>query len=832
MSYFKNIDRFGNEIINSGATDVNLIPISTVPTPTGNTTNLNSIVIDPNGNVWFIDSNGDAIEIGGNNVSIKDTLANGNLIGTITIEGVDTPIKETITTLTKNGTVFTYTSEDGTETIIDTTPLDVNLTTISFVPTATGNTTNLNSLVVDPNGDIWVIDFQGDAKKLNIAPQLNVLTTAQPTPTTTGNTTNLNTAFKDTLGNTWIVDSNGDAVQAGTTPFKNLNEWHVDPNGSDTTGDGSQEKPFKTITKALTLAGQGDEVIVHAGVYTENITISTPNVALVGAQSEYGSLTQINGSVSVTASGTSVKISDIGMTSLSDTGTGDLYLNSVTVTSTLSSTAGYLEIKNSSIQDGTITKSGGSMLIEQTKIDNVNVTGTNTAVFVRNSYQDANSTISYGAGTIYSVQNVQGGEVSINASAIPLETAALAQGLTAEMAKEAETADFMKLGMLRPDTEAAPTKVVTWDEVTGRLEISSLSSINNGAPVTVGTNPPTGTSIEGAIHLVTDDGTPTGTVLEQYIYDTESGTWIQMMRNAQDMIKFGTAAPTGNGSWDGEEYFVTSTGTSAGTVTEQWIWDKQTATWVKRPSVITKTTTSLTPQYGNGTTHVNAQANAETTIADVIKLSDGSLVNNEDIVTWTGHGLTLHAWYYLDPTTPGGYTTVPPIAPNYSQRLFYVVDANTVKVNVQEAQVVNGNTVYAPETRSYATGTTSTAHNTLVDVAGSSITLQPGTYILGYDVHGSMENNGNGTMWMAVRMSTSGNVDVGNSNRNFVTAGYVTGFSGSFAGSASFHSEPITITTATTYKLRMNKFSAGGTPNTGQTFAVSPGSYIYAQKLA
>jgi hypothetical protein len=83
---------------------------------------------------------------------------------------------------------------------------------------------------------------------------------------------------------------------------------------------------------------------------------------------------------------------------------------------------------------------------------------------------------------------------------------------------------------------------------------------------------------------VTDDGTPTGTVLEQYIYDTESGVWIEMQRNAQDTVKFGTASPTANGEWDGEEYFVTSDGTSAGTVTEQWIWDKQSSTWVERPS--------------------------------------------------------------------------------------------------------------------------------------------------------------------------------------------------------------------------------------------------------
>ena len=50
------------------------------------------------------------------------------------------------------------------------------------------------------------------------------------------------------------------------------------------------------------------------------------------------------------------------------------------------------------------------------------------------------------------------------------------------------------------------------------------------------------------------------------------------------MIQFGTAAPTGNGSWDGEEYLVTSDGTSTGTVTAQYVWDHQSEVWVLRPA--------------------------------------------------------------------------------------------------------------------------------------------------------------------------------------------------------------------------------------------------------
>ena len=356
--------------------------------------------------------------------------------------------------------IGTYTNENGVQVTINETITSIG--TISY-------NSSTGVLTIPYTDEAGVVND----KTVTLPTPLNVLTTVQPTPTATGNTTNLNSSFKDASGNTWIVDSNGDAILCSSSPFKNLNEFHVDPNGNDTTGTGAQEKPYLTIAKALTVAAQGDQVIVHAGVYTEDITMSVPNVALVGAQSEYGSLTQINGNVTVTATGTSVKIADITINGVSHTGSAPLYLDHVTLNTTLdSSSAGYLEVKNSSVQQGDITKSAGTGLIENSKIDNVNITGANTAVTIRDSYQDPNSTISYGAGTIYGVLNVQGGEISINASAIALETAALAQGLSAEMAKEFETSDFMKIGMIHPDTEASPTKYVTWDEATGRLEVS------------------------------------------------------------------------------------------------------------------------------------------------------------------------------------------------------------------------------------------------------------------------------------------------------------------------------------------------------------------------
>jgi hypothetical protein len=52
--------------------------------------------------------------------------------------------------------------------------------------------------------------------------------------------------------------------------------YHVKADGTDD-GDGSQEQPFATIERALTVAGEGDRVLVHAGSYSSrglNVTQS------------------------------------------------------------------------------------------------------------------------------------------------------------------------------------------------------------------------------------------------------------------------------------------------------------------------------------------------------------------------------------------------------------------------------------------------------------------------------------------------------------------------------------------------------------------------------
>ena len=71
--------------------------------------------------------------------------------------------------------------------------LIVNNTPVGYIPTTSGNTSNLNEVVIDSGGDTWIIDINGDARKFNkgtvtsfSAGNLSPLfTTGVATPTTT-----------------------------------------------------------------------------------------------------------------------------------------------------------------------------------------------------------------------------------------------------------------------------------------------------------------------------------------------------------------------------------------------------------------------------------------------------------------------------------------------------------------------------------------------------------------------------------------------------------------------------------------------------------------------
>lgn len=162
----------------------------------------------------------------------------------------------------------------------------------------------------------------------------------------------------------------------------------------------------------------------------------------------------------------------------------------------------------------------------------------------------------------------------------------------------------------------------------------------------------------------------------------------QLVAAGGGKLVFGATDPNVPGTGDSEEWFVTTDGTSAGAILAQWIWDQESSAWLKRPTPLSiPTTTSLTPVVYDGTAYVNAKANAEATSADVMKLADGTYIHDGK-VTWTGHGLTVGSWYYLSQATAGAYVTPEPTS-GWSQQLFFVLDANTILVDIEPAEYLD-----------------------------------------------------------------------------------------------------------------------------------------------
>jgi len=79
-------------------------------------------------------------------------------------------------------------------------------------------------------------------------------------------------AVEDAVGNMYNT-SNSEFLHFTTAAIPPA-EIHVDDDGSDTAGDGSEANPYSTITKALEVANDGDTIIVHDGTYNESVVVT------------------------------------------------------------------------------------------------------------------------------------------------------------------------------------------------------------------------------------------------------------------------------------------------------------------------------------------------------------------------------------------------------------------------------------------------------------------------------------------------------------------------------------------------------------------------------
>ena len=82
------------------------------------------------------------------------------------------------------------------------------------------------------------------------------------------------------------LDSDGTIADIGAFPYLNTFSgptWYVKTDGSDLTGKGSSEEPFRSIQSAINFSDSGDSVSVFQGSYQERIHIAHKNIDIVGA---------------------------------------------------------------------------------------------------------------------------------------------------------------------------------------------------------------------------------------------------------------------------------------------------------------------------------------------------------------------------------------------------------------------------------------------------------------------------------------------------------------------------------------------------------------------
>ncbi|SVE45579.1 uncharacterized protein METZ01_LOCUS498433, partial [marine metagenome] len=99
----------------------------------------------------------------------------------------------------------------------------------------------------------------------------------------------------------WVEVSDGDTLTlanarnftVSTGLYHNGPSWVVDPDGSDTNGNGSTTYPFKTIQHGLDAAAANDTIKIKTGTYTENLSIQKSVV--IDGITQFGVKPIING---------------------------------------------------------------------------------------------------------------------------------------------------------------------------------------------------------------------------------------------------------------------------------------------------------------------------------------------------------------------------------------------------------------------------------------------------------------------------------------------------------------------------------------------------------
>ena len=150
-----------------------------------------------------------------------------------------------------------------------------------------------------------------------------------------------------------------------------------------------------------------------------------------------------------------------------------------------------------------------------------------------------------------------------------------------------------------------------------------------------------------------------------------------------------------------------------------------TANFMTLRGNIPRNITGVVPVYMSSTnTYSNAIANTELTCADALKTNQGELLFT-GAYNVPAHGYSIGNYYFLSQTVAGAITTTRPTS-GYCQDLFFVLDAETLLVNVRQAYNLGAHPVgdyiqVKPSAAgSYSNALATLAFNTVTDLWGGS----------------------------------------------------------------------------------------------------------------
>lgn len=283
-------------------------------------------------------------------LSVTGNLTAGNLIGTLANGNSNVLIAAA------NGNV--------TVTAVGNTTLTVTGTGVNIFGTAniTGNANvgNIGATAGVFTGNVSANNFTGAnlvsanflTGTLTTAAQPNITALGTLSNLTSNGTINFTNASNVTLGNAanlritggsngFSLLTNGSGTVTWTAPKKYQREWHIDPaNGVDDSLAGSYDRPFLTLAYALTRVGNTGEILyLHAGTYTDNVTITQLNVDIVGTGATTGGIINVTGNVNVASASSSVRMWGINFANLTHSGNSTFYLKNSSVSGALSLTS-------------------------------------------------------------------------------------------------------------------------------------------------------------------------------------------------------------------------------------------------------------------------------------------------------------------------------------------------------------------------------------------------------------------------------------------------------------------------------------------------------------